>query len=152
MVDKSAAHQMNLTVLRRLDPQVEEVGAPGGLQAPSCSLCAGPETELIGPLHALPALAQLLATAGHVALYDFDIPTRKWVGVCAGAGGRAGASRARPRARRRRLRAGRSARQSVCLSGLKLPTVQCGACTACWLGQGSRASKGPRPRPIHRAP
>lgn len=22
---------------------------------------------------------QLLATAGHVALYDFDIPTKRWV-------------------------------------------------------------------------
>lgn len=35
---------MNLNVLRRIDPQVEE----------------------------------LLATAGHVALYDFDIPTKRW--------------------------------------------------------------------------
>ncbi|GAB4813797.1 hypothetical protein N2152v2_000843 [Parachlorella kessleri] len=44
LVDQEAAQQMNLTVLRRLDPAVDE----------------------------------LLATAGHVALYDFDIPTKRW--------------------------------------------------------------------------
>lgn len=26
---------------------------------------------------------QLLATAGHVALYDFDIPTKRWVSATA---------------------------------------------------------------------
>lgn len=43
-LDRKAAEQINLNVLKRLDPQVEE----------------------------------LLATAGHVALYDFDVPTRRW--------------------------------------------------------------------------
>lgn len=28
-----------------------------------------------------PGSLQLLATAGHVALYDFDIPTKRWVGA-----------------------------------------------------------------------
>ncbi|KAL4439688.1 hypothetical protein ABPG75_002689 [Micractinium tetrahymenae] len=44
VIDQKAAEQMNLNVLRRIDPQVDE----------------------------------LLATAGHVALYDFDIPTKRW--------------------------------------------------------------------------
>ncbi|PSC74420.1 mRNA-decapping enzyme isoform B [Micractinium conductrix] len=44
VIDQRAAEQMNLNVLRRIDPQIEE----------------------------------LLATAGHVALYDFDIPTKRW--------------------------------------------------------------------------
>lgn len=44
VIDQKAAEQMNLNVLRRIDPHVEE----------------------------------LLATAGHVALYDFDIPTKRW--------------------------------------------------------------------------
>eukprot|EP00887_Chlorella_sp_A99_P001721 scaffold8.g1721.t1 len=44
VIDAAAAEKMNLTVLRRLDPDVE----------------------------------QLLATAGHVALYDFEVTTKKW--------------------------------------------------------------------------
>lgn len=44
VIDQRAAEQMNLNVLRRIDPQIEE----------------------------------LLASAGHVALYDFDIPSKRW--------------------------------------------------------------------------
>lgn len=43
-LDRKAAEQININVLKRLDPQVEE----------------------------------LLATAAHVALYNFDVPTRRW--------------------------------------------------------------------------
>jgi hypothetical protein len=44
IIHQSAAEQMTANVLKRIDPDIEE----------------------------------LLASAGHVALYNFDIPTKRW--------------------------------------------------------------------------
>ena len=153
VIDQRAAEQMNLNVLRRLDPDVEQVGSLrsrspplGALGAPAgLSVCwshvslgacvsrqlqggssAGvppapnpppptPRPPVLGPAgrlpstclpvggscrlswHAAPAVRlparsrtrcpaalllaplQLLATAGHVALYDFEVAAKKWV-------------------------------------------------------------------------
>lgn len=86
VIDQRAAEQMNLNVLKRIDPQIEEVGAVGGRGmrlAPPTSRAWGQGQGCGLPVPAparrcSPAL-QLLATAGHVALYDFDIPTKRWV-------------------------------------------------------------------------
>ena len=101
VIDQRAAEQMNLNVLKRMDPQVEEVRGVlwtglEGLGTPSMSELWLAETPYRGdhaggggaarPLDRAPCcrrllLLQLLATAGHVALYDFDIPTKRWVRV-----------------------------------------------------------------------
>ena len=100
VIDQRAAEQMNLNVLKRIDPQIEEVGASrmwsaappertweGAAAVAAPRPCAAARTaaarlpawchQAVNAL-VVPCL-QLLATAGHVALYDFDIPTKRWV-------------------------------------------------------------------------
>ncbi|KAL4450574.1 hypothetical protein ABPG77_000930 [Micractinium sp. CCAP 211/92] len=78
VIDQRAAEQMNLNVLRRIDPQVEEVTA-AVVTAAYIVFSRGPYVKpLTGSGYLCPVLLQLLATAGHVALYDFDIPTKRW--------------------------------------------------------------------------
>ncbi len=80
VIDQRAAEQMNLNVLRRIDPQVEEVTAAAVVTAAYIVFSRGPYVKpLTGFGYLCPVLLQLLATAGHVALYDFDIPTKRWV-------------------------------------------------------------------------
>jgi mRNA-decapping enzyme 1B len=96
-LDRAAAEAMNLAVLKRIDPAIEEVraraqrlGARLGALArrrrcrPPAALdpTSRPQTQSskLTPRHTThtPHTTQLLATAGHVALYDFDPAGQKW--------------------------------------------------------------------------
>ena len=71
VLDQKAANQLNLQVLKRIDPATEDV-RPTGLACLRKNFC-----ELRKVLSTLSK--QVLATAGHVALYDFNQDSSCWV-------------------------------------------------------------------------
>ena len=91
VLDKQAADALNLSVLKRMDNGVEEVcislqypppspphpaPSPGGRGAAETGSACG---FLVIDCANTTMLPQILATAGHVALYNFDTETKAWV-------------------------------------------------------------------------
>ncbi len=72
VLDQKAANQLNLQVLKRIDPATEDV-RPTGPRLPIYKIFY----ELRKVLSTLSK--QVLATAGHVALYDFNQDSSCWV-------------------------------------------------------------------------
>ena len=70
-LDKKATDQLNLSVLRRLDPDTEQVSGYSHSARPSCICTKSLRLCLL--------LLQVLATAGHVALYVFVTEKKAWV-------------------------------------------------------------------------
>jgi len=88
VLDKQAADALNLSVLKRMDNGVEEVRSPRFNPPPPPPLPAGSRGAagtgsaccyLVLDRTNTTILPQILATAGHVALYNFDTDTKAWV-------------------------------------------------------------------------
>lgn len=106
LVDKTKAHELNMAVLKRIDPETEEVGygliietcwsTPWGSWTCTMALCAaggvksGQATPRTPSLHGsqaaqiycmLTCRMQILASSGQVCLYKMSVEDQQWVSV-----------------------------------------------------------------------